>query len=62
MLLFRILCSLGGIWVLASPALAQTPATQEQKPAVEELMRRMMRSSGARKKVTSHQRTATSSR
>jgi len=41
MLLFRILCSLGGIWVLASPALAQTPATQEQKPAVEELMRRI---------------------
>src|SRR6516225_11415360 len=38
--LFRVLCCVS-FAVLASPALAQTPATQEQKPSVEELMRRI---------------------
>src|SRR6516165_6641843 len=38
--LFRILCCVS-IAVLASPALAQTPVTQEQKPSMEELMRRI---------------------
>ena len=38
--LFRILCCVS-VAVLASPALAQTPVTQEQKPTMEELIRRI---------------------
>lgn len=38
---FRALCGIASIAIFASPALAQTPASQEQKPSMEELMRRL---------------------
>jgi hypothetical protein len=41
MLMFRALCRMASIAVLASPALAQTPAAQEQKPSMEELLQRI---------------------
>jgi phage I-like protein len=41
MLIFRALCGVASIAMLASPALAQTPAAQEQKPSMEELLQRL---------------------
>lgn len=39
--MLRAFCGVVSIAVLASPALAQTPAEQERKPSLEELLRRM---------------------
>jgi hypothetical protein len=41
MLPFRAFCGAAFIAVLVSPALAQAPAAQDQKPSLEELMRRV---------------------
>lgn len=38
---FRALCGVASIAIFAGPSLAQTPASQEQKPSMEELMRRL---------------------
>src|SRR3569623_2843736 len=38
---FRALCSIASIAIFASPALAQTPASQEQTPSMKELLQRL---------------------
>src|SRR5271169_1944489 len=41
MQVFRAFCGVVSIAVLASPVQAQTPAAQEQKPSMEELLQRI---------------------
>src|SRR3974390_3418506 len=38
---FRMFCGVASIIVLGSPALAQAPTAQEQKPSMEELLQRI---------------------
>ena len=51
--MLRAFCGVVSIAIFASPALAQTPAEQEQKPSMEELMRRLDALQPAQQKVTS---------